>query len=59
MDEESRELVFQGRKADEKTQDECSKSGPIPDYEAIVRLPFSIVAAIREACDVAERAAVR
>ncbi|MGI5341435.1 hypothetical protein ACQEVS_30540 [Streptomyces sp. CA-181903] len=59
MDEETRQLVFQGREADEKTRDECLKSGPIPDYEAVIRVPFSMVAAIREACDVAERAAVR
>ncbi|MFI0978137.1 hypothetical protein ACH4SP_14205 [Streptomyces sp. NPDC021093] len=59
VDEATQELVFQGRKADEETQAECLESGPIPDYETVVRLPLSMVAAIREACDVAERAAVR
>jgi hypothetical protein len=59
VDEETQELVFQGRRADDQTQAECLASGPIPEYETVVRLPLSMVAAIREACDVAERTAVR
>ncbi|AYG80339.1 hypothetical protein N4G70_21785 [Streptomyces sp. ASQP_92] len=59
VDEETHELVFQGRTADEHTLTECLVTGPVPAYESVVRLPLSMVAAIREACDVAERAAVR
>ncbi|MER7818191.1 hypothetical protein ACGF3K_33350 [Streptomyces sp. NPDC047980] len=59
VDEDKDEIVIQGWKADEATEAECLKSGPIPDTEGVVRLPARMVAAIREACDAAERSAVR
>lgn len=59
VDEERQELVMQGWKADEDTRADCLTTGPIPDSEEVVRLPMRMVAAIREACDVAERSTVR
>ncbi|MEV3855979.1 hypothetical protein AB0J38_16845 [Streptomyces sp. NPDC050095] len=59
VDEDSQELVLQGWKADETTRADCLTSGPIPDSEEVVRLPARMVAAIREACDVAERSTLR
>lgn len=59
VDMEAEELVFQGFQVDEARRAECLKAGPIPDSEAVVRLPMRMVTAIREACDEAERAGVR
>jgi hypothetical protein len=59
LDEEKQELVFQGRKADETLQAQCLATGPIPDTEAVVRLPVRMAQQIREACDAAEGSAVR
>ncbi|MCT9140347.1 MULTISPECIES: hypothetical protein [Streptomyces] len=59
VDEERQELVMQGWKADEATRADCLTAGPIPDSEEVVRLPMRMVAAIREACDVADRSAVQ
>ncbi len=49
VDEEKAELVIQGWKADEKLESECLKSGPIPDHEAIVRLPARMIPLLLEA----------
>ncbi|WP_030406234.1 hypothetical protein [Streptomyces albus] len=59
VDEERQELLFQGWEADGETLADYLKTGPIPDGEGVVRLPMRMVAAIREACDAAERSAVR
>jgi hypothetical protein len=59
VDEERQEVVVQGWKADEGTRADCLTAGPIPDSEEVVRLPMRMVAAIREACDVAERSTVQ
>ncbi|GGN38124.1 hypothetical protein [Streptomyces fuscichromogenes] len=59
VDEERQELVMQGWTVDEATRANCLMTGPIPDGEEVVRLPMRMVTAIREACDVAERTAVR
>lgn len=59
VDHEAGEMIVQGWKAGDEMLSECLKSGPIPDSEAVVRLPLCMVAAIREACDVAERQVVR
>ncbi|WP_030660551.1 hypothetical protein [Streptomyces cellulosae] len=58
-DDEKQEFVIQGWKADEALEAECLKTGPIPDYEAVVRLPARMVELLREACDAAEGAPVR
>ncbi|MGA5321176.1 hypothetical protein ACPCIU_12110 [Streptomyces seoulensis] len=53
------DFIVQGWKADTETERECLQAGGIPDTEAVVRLPARLVAAIREACDVADGPAVR
>jgi hypothetical protein len=59
VDHEAGEFVFQGWKADDAKLAECLETGSIPETEAVVRLPIRMTAAIREACDAAERSAVR
>jgi hypothetical protein len=59
FDDDRQELVFQGWKADDALQAQCLLTGPIPDTEAVVRLPARMAQQIREALDAAERAAVR
>lgn len=59
LDEEKQEFVIQGWKADEVLQAQCLVTGPIPDTEAVVRLPLRMATQIREALDAAERAPVR
>ncbi|MEU3710273.1 hypothetical protein [Streptomyces catenulae] len=62
VDEATADLVIQGWKADEKTQEECLTVGHIPETEAVVRIPARMVPQIRKACDEAEqqqRSAVR
>ncbi|WP_406391602.1 hypothetical protein OG806_09745 [Streptomyces sp. NBC_00882] len=59
LDDERQEFVFQGWQADEDLRAECLKTGPIPDTEAVVRLPVRMAQQIREALDAAERADVR
>ncbi|GAA0392196.1 hypothetical protein [Streptomyces luteireticuli] len=57
VDDDNADMVFQGWKADKTTQDECQQTGPIPDHEAVIRIPARMVPAIRKACDVAEQRA--
>ncbi|MFD9906772.1 hypothetical protein [Streptomyces sp. NPDC059063] len=57
VDDKNADLVIQGWKADEPTRTECLDAGPIPDTEAVIRLPARMVPRIREACDAAERSA--
>ena len=59
VDEETKDLVIQGWRADDETERECLKTGSIPETEAVVRLPARMMAAIREACDVADGSSVR
>jgi len=59
VDTPHEELVFQGWKAGEELIAECLAVGPIPEDEAVIRIPFRMIPAIREACNVAEGAAVR
>ncbi|MDO0916798.1 hypothetical protein QQM39_40115 [Streptomyces sp. DT2A-34] len=59
LDEERREFVFQGWKASDALQAECRETGPIPDSEAVVRLPARMAQQIREALDAADGSAVR
>lgn len=55
VDEKSADMVFQGWKADEETEAECLTVGHIPDSEAVIRVPASMVHLIRKACDEAEQ----
>ncbi|MFD6293781.1 hypothetical protein ACFWFU_02950 [Streptomyces sp. NPDC060235] len=59
VDEKTNDFIIQGWKADEATERECLETGTIPDTEAVVRLSARMVAAIREACDAADGAALR
>ncbi|MET8818436.1 hypothetical protein [Streptomyces rochei] len=62
VDQEKKELVLQGWKPDEALEAECAAfevpghAIGIPEHEAVVRIPASMVSMIREACDVLERA---
>lgn len=62
-DAESQEILLQGWKPSAGTQEECEASspanGPVPDSEAIVRIPARMIPLIREACDAVERARFR
>ncbi|MEW2527287.1 hypothetical protein [Streptomyces sp. NPDC047071] len=62
VDQEKRELVFQGWEPTPELQAECAAfevsghSVGIPDDEAVVRIPARMIDMIREACDVLQRA---
>ncbi|MFJ2432984.1 hypothetical protein ACIOWM_07200 [Streptomyces anulatus] len=57
FDDAAQEFVVQGWKADAVLQAKCLESGPIPENEAVVRLPVRMTEALKEALDVAARAA--
>ncbi|WP_432041396.1 hypothetical protein [Streptomyces cadmiisoli] len=62
VDEARGELVIQGWKPDQDTEEECAAftvpghAVGIPENEQVVRVPARMVAILREACDAAERA---
>ncbi|WP_155053869.1 hypothetical protein [Streptomyces blattellae] len=62
-DTEAQEILLQGWKPDAVTQTACESTspahGPVPDSEAIIRIPARLIPMIREACDAVERAPVR
>ncbi|MFI5803517.1 hypothetical protein [Streptomyces sp. NPDC051561] len=62
-DAEAQEILLQGWKPDAGTQGQCEELSPatvpVPDGEAIVRLPARMIPLIREACDAVERARLR
>ncbi|MFI2619361.1 hypothetical protein [Streptomyces sp. NPDC018584] len=59
----AQEILFQGWQPSPETKAACEASspanGPVPDSEAIVRIPARMIAMIREACDAVERAQLR
>ncbi|MFI9237831.1 hypothetical protein [Streptomyces sp. NPDC053079] len=57
VDKANADLLFQGWKPDEETEEECQAHSPLPDHEGIVRVPVRMVSIIRKACDDAERRA--
>ncbi|QMU73648.1 hypothetical protein GXP74_07015 [Streptacidiphilus sp. P02-A3a] len=57
-DEEAQEFIFQGWTAGEELLAKCLEAGSIPDYEAVIRLPYRMMSTIRKACERAERAGV-
>nr|WP_078871306.1 hypothetical protein [Streptomyces caatingaensis] len=59
VEDEAEEILFQGWKPSEETLAKCRETGPIPETEAVVRIPFRMIPAINEACDVAERGRLR
>lgn len=58
VDKETQKIVLQGEKISDAKREECLRTGSIPDYEDVIELPFRMIPAIREACDVAERSIV-
>ncbi|MCA1219747.1 hypothetical protein [Streptomyces sp. 8L] len=60
VDEDKRELVFQGWKPDPRLEAECAAfelpghAVGIPDTEAVIRIPARMIPDIRKACDAAE-----
>jgi hypothetical protein len=62
-DTEAKEILLQRWKPDTVTKAACEGSspenGPVPDIEAIVRLPARMIPLIREACVAVERAQLR
>ncbi|MFD7287242.1 hypothetical protein [Streptomyces sp. NPDC059863] len=54
VDEETKDLLFQGWKADKRTMSESSLDVPIPEHEAVIRVPKRMIPLLREALDVAE-----
>lgn len=61
VNQEKREIVFQGWKADAELEAECAAfevpghAVGIPDGEAVIRIPARMAKMIREACDAVER----
>lgn len=55
VDRHALDFVFQGYKADEFTQTETQKKSPLPDNEAVIRIPARLLPIIRAACDEMER----
>ncbi|MBE1531820.1 hypothetical protein [Actinomadura algeriensis] len=56
VDEDTADLVLQGWNVDDATRAGCLEIGPIPEHEAVIRIPVRMIAVLREACDAAERA---
>ncbi|NJP42644.1 hypothetical protein [Actinacidiphila epipremni] len=54
IEEERREFVFQGWKAGDALNEKVRSTGPLPDDEAVVRIPLRMVHILRKACDAAE-----
>lgn len=59
VDEDKQEFVFQGWKAGTDLEEQVRATGPLPDHEAVVRIPARMMHILREACDAAERLDVR
>ncbi|MDX3771971.1 MULTISPECIES: hypothetical protein [unclassified Streptomyces] len=63
VDQEKKELVFQGWKPTPELEAECAAlelpghAVGIPDSEAVIRIPARMVDMIRKACDAVERTA--
>ncbi|GAA0457463.1 hypothetical protein GCM10009544_20080 [Streptomyces stramineus] len=54
VDEDTKDLLVQGRTADDQTTSESSKDVPIPDHESVIRVPKRMIPLLREALRVAE-----
>ncbi|WP_043265355.1 hypothetical protein [Streptomyces sp. CT34] len=65
IDQERRELVFQGWKPSTQLEAECAAfevpghAKGIPEGEAVIRIPARMAHMIREACDAVERPDIR
>lgn len=56
VDTQTMDFVFQGYKADEVTRARTQEESPLPDHEAVIRIPARLLPIIRAACDQMERA---
>jgi hypothetical protein len=56
VDHRALDFVLQGYKADDDTRTETRKKSPLPDNEAVIRIPARLLPIIRAACDEMERA---
>ncbi|MFJ5608746.1 hypothetical protein ACIQCJ_05090 [Streptomyces sp. NPDC093221] len=56
VDDERQEIVIQGWKADAALEEQARTAGPLPDTEAVVRIPARMAQIIREAADAADTA---
>ncbi|MEU8583330.1 hypothetical protein ACX9I7_22990 [Streptomyces sp. L500] len=54
VDESTKDLLFQGWKADDQTRRACAADVSQPDHEAVIRVPKRMIPLLREALDVAE-----
>jgi hypothetical protein len=54
VDEDAKDLLFQGVKVDRQTEATCNRDVAMPSYEGIVRVPKRMIPLLREALDVAE-----
>ncbi|MFK4213888.1 hypothetical protein [Streptomyces sp. NPDC030920] len=59
FDDDVQEFVIQGWKAGPDLEAKCLESGPIPETEAVVRLPVRMAEVLREMLDAAAGTAVR
>lgn len=61
VDQESRDLVIQGWRADETTETSCATftipghAQGIPENETVIRIPARMAAMMRKACDVIDQ----
>jgi hypothetical protein len=60
VDDESRELVIQGYRPDDRLLEQIydnpapDHAPGIPEHEAAIRIPFRMIPSIRKACDAAD-----
>ncbi|MFI8810548.1 MULTISPECIES: hypothetical protein [unclassified Streptomyces] len=57
FDDQTLEFVIQGWKASPELEAKCLEAGPIPENEAVVRLPIRMAEALKEVLDRAARTA--
>jgi hypothetical protein len=50
VDEDDGSIVIQGWKADESTMSEVTAVKPVPDHEAVIRVPARMKQFLMEAC---------
>lgn len=54
IDDDKQELVLQGWKADDDTAARTQQDSPLPESEAVIRLPYRMIGTVRKALDAAE-----
>jgi hypothetical protein len=54
VDEDRGEFVIQGWKADVQLEEQVRAAGPLPNHEAVVRVPMRMANILRKACDAAD-----